>query len=51
MNGIAPLPTPAAGEVMDRTRLWSILSTVLFVPAALVFGVLTSPPSSVPGVA
>ncbi|MEU1483652.1 hypothetical protein [Streptomyces sp. NPDC005752] len=41
MKEIAPPPEPVTGEATDRTRFRSILSAVLFLPAALVAGFLT----------
>ncbi|MBM7439034.1 hypothetical protein [Streptomyces sp. HB132] len=41
MKETAPLPEPVTAEATDRTRFRSILSAVLFLPAALVVGVLT----------
>ncbi|MFC5170386.1 hypothetical protein [Streptomyces mutomycini] len=41
MNETAPLLEPATEEVKDRTRFRSVLAAILFVPAALVTGVLT----------
>lgn len=43
MKDIAPLlePAPATAEIADHTRLLSVLSALLFVPAALLSGVLT----------
>lgn len=41
MKEIAPLLKPATEEFTDRTRFRSVLSALLFVPAALVLGLLT----------
>lgn len=43
MNAIVHAPTPPAqaGAARDHSRFWSVLSAVLFAPAALAAGVLT----------
>lgn len=41
MNETAPLLEPATEEVRDRTRFRSVLAAILFLPAALVTGLLT----------
>ncbi|MEU0146375.1 hypothetical protein ABZ119_10500 [Streptomyces sp. NPDC006288] len=41
MKEIAPRLKPATEELTDRARFRSVLSALLFVPAALVLGLLT----------